>query len=714
VNRRAAAAVLALLAVLVAACSGGEGRARQAEPSPPPTTAPPPIAVLEETRSRVVLGIGGVRVEVGLDPFEWSVEAEGGRVVPAAELHVVRRREVGVASARLIRVQADRAGFAVTFADRTRGVLTIRATAGATLQVELQPDDARGVTAWGVRLGLQRGEMIYGLTERIVDDYGDSELTPAAVGSLDRRGETVRMYVTPTISAYAPFYQSSAGYGLLVDGTMPGVYDVGDRRPDVLGFEFEWDPDDPSASFHLFPGPTHGEILERYTALTGRPAPLPAYAFRHWRGRDELAPGPPVRVDGVAMNPVVAEDLLQYERLGIPPPGVYHFDRPWATGPEGYGELRFDHRRFPNAEAMLRVLADRGSHLDVWVSNWAIGARGQEARRLGYLAPGSDRAIDFTDDDAAQWFRDGLTAFLRSPEGSHVDGFFVDRSEEGDVPSTAEDIWADGRNGRQLHNAYPLLLQGNVRDVLEAERPEDGFAIARASYTGTQALVATWGGDTHSRTGIQIPEAPPSGASTDLGLRSVLISIQRAAFLGLPFWGSDIGGYSDFADREVFARWIEVGAASPLMRFHGKGNDAPWDMPTRPRYDRQMIDLYRRYVVLHDSLQPYLVDLGEEAVRTGLTPVRPLVFSWPDEAGARDRWDEWMLGPDLLVAPVWQSGARQREVWFPPGRWIDVWDRDLVIEGPTTRTVDAPLDTMPLYAADGSPVLDLIDQGVPA
>lgn len=249
--------------------------------------------------------------------------------------------------------------------------------------------------------------------------------------------------------------------------------------------------------------------------------------------------------------------------------------------------------------------------------------------------------------------------------------------------------------------------------MLDAERPEDGFAIARASYTGSQAYVATWGGDTHSRTGIQIPEAPPSGESADLGLRSVLISIQRAAFLGLPFWGSDIGGYSDFADREVFARWIQVGAASPLMRFHGKGNDAPWDMPTRPRHDEEMIDIYRRYVVLHDSLQPYLVGLGAEAVATGLTPVRPLVFEWPDEAGAQDRWDEWMLGRDLLVAPVWRSGARQREVWFPPGRWVDVWDRDTVIVGPTRRSVDAPLDTMPLYAVAGSPVLDLIDRGVP-
>lgn len=241
-------------------------------------------------------------------------------------------------------------------------------------------------------------------------------------------------------------------------------------------------------------------------------------------------------------------------------------------------------------------------------------------------------------------------------------------------------------------------------------RPDDGYAVARAAYTGTQRYVGTWGGDTHSRNGFIVPEAPPTGASTDLGLRSVLISIQRAAYLGLPFWGSDIGGYSEFADREVFARWIQVGAASPIMRFHGQGSDAPWDMPTEPHDDAEMTDIYRRYVVLHDSLAGYLSDLAADAHDSGITPVRPLAFRWPDEPDALDRWDEWLLGNDLLVAPVWQSGAREREVWFPPGRWVDVWDHDTVIEGPTTRTVDAPLDVMPLYAAEGSPVLETLSQ----
>ncbi len=694
------------MALVAAACSSGDDGG--GEPPGPPDRAGG-LTVQQETDDRLVVTTAGIEVDLGLDPLRITASDLAGPFFREERgLHLVRgERRIPVGAATVDEVRPDGVDLRVRFDDGTQGQVALQVVSARTLTFGLQLDDPAGVTGWGETLQLQPDEAIYGLTERIVDDFIDSEVVPIEAGTLDRRGETVTMTVTPTISAYAPFYQSSSRYGLLVDGTMPGTYDIGASRPRQLTFEFAMAPGG-GAGFHVFHG-SHPEILDQYTALTGRAPVPPDYVFRHWRGRDELHSGATGTYHGVEMNAEVADELQHYEDLGIPPPGVFHFDRPWGTGPEGYGELEFDPERFPNAEAMLEVLDEQGTHSDVWVSNWAIGARGREARRLGYLAPGSDRAIDFTDPDAAAWFRDDLTAFLESPEGSHIDGFFVDRSEEGDVPTEHADVWADGRRGDELHNAYPLLLQQNVRRVVEEQRPDDGFAIARAAYTGSQALVMTWGGDTHSRDGFQIPETPATGPSTDLGLRSVLVSIQRAAFMGLPFWGSDIGGYSEFADREVYARWIEVGAASPLMRFHGKGSDLPWDMPFRPRNDPEMTDVYRRYVVLHDSIAPYLADLAAEAHETGMTEVRPLVFRWPDEPEAQDRWDEWLLGDDLLVAPVWRSGDREREVWFPPGRWVDVWDRDVVIDGPTTRTVEAPLDVLPIYAAEGATVLDLLD-----
>lgn len=707
-----------LLALLAGACSGDDGERASTLPTGlPPTPLDDPEVQFRATEAhgdRLTLTTRhGLAVRLDGHPFAMAVLDADGRVMQETRPYLVRDGgRITITRAHLDQYDGDAAVLGVRFSDGSRGVLTLSPPTTATAAFVLDPRDERGVTEWGQRIVLRPDERIYGLTERIVGDLIDSEVEPVEEGTLDRRGEVVPMSIVPTISAYAPFHQSSTGYGMLVDGTMQGTYDIGVADPDVLDVRFAVDPDTGGGSWHVFVG-DHPTVLAEYTALTGRAPIPPDYVFGHWRGRDEFPVGEPVEYEGVLLNPAVADELEHYDDLDLPAPGVFHLDRPWGTGPEGYGQLEFDPERFPDPEGMLALLQDRGSHPWVWISNWAIGARGREARRLGYLGPGTDRAIDFTDPEAAAWYREALTDFLASPDGRLVDGFFIDRGDEPDVASDSDDVYADGRTGAEIHNAYPVLMQENVRQVIEASRPEDGYAIARAAYTGTQGLVATWGGDTHSRDGFQIPEVPATGESTDLGLRSVLVSIQRAAFLGLPFWGSDIGGYSEFADREVYARWIQVGALSPLMRFHGKGSDLPWDMPTRPRDDAEMTEVYGTYIRLHEALVPYLVDRAEEAHDTGLTPVRPLVFRWPDEPEAGDAWDEWLLGGDLLVAPVWRSGDRARRVWFPPGRWVDVWHPETVIEGPTTRRVRAPLDTLPLYAAEGADVLDAIRGALP-
>jgi alpha-D-xyloside xylohydrolase len=661
---------------------------------------------IERDDGRVTTRAGRMRVEIMLEPLAITMSATRGAIVgevPAGGLYLKR----GEASAPVPVANAEPTDLArcalrlrATFADGTTGEVTLQAHAGDTVSVSLAFNDAT-ITHWGERLSTTPDELVYGLTERTVDDFGASELTPQAVGTLNRKGERVSMFVRPTISAYAPFYQSSKGYGLLVDGTMPGVYDLGASDPAVLSFEYEIDPQARAGRYFVFPG-DHYAQSDAYSRLAGRPFVPPNEVFLHWRGRDVAEFGPPVAVDGVPVNPTIADDLLNYERYDIPV-GIYHFDRPWAEGTVGYGAFRFDPQRFPDAEAMFDVMTRRGWTNQVWVSEWVLDERAARAREQGWIAPGSDRELDLTNPAAVRAFERELVAFLDGP-GRHVDGFFVDRSDE-IVPSDPDDVYHDGRNGRQIHNAYPVMLQRAVRRSVVDARGRDGWAIARAAYTGTARYSMTWGGDTHSREGVLIPEQPDTGPSTDLGLRSVLVSIQRSAFMGLPYWGSDIGGYSDFGDREVFARWIEVGAASPLMRFHGKGTDAPWDMPTEPNVDQEMIDIYRRYVVLHHALAGYQQRLAREAHRTGAPLVRPLVFNYPDDPNVADRWDQWLLGDDLLVAPVWQSGARSRAVYLPEGKWVDFWDRSRVVEGRVELTEDVPLGKLPLFVKQGSRLL---------
>jgi alpha-glucosidase len=156
----------------------------------------------------------------------------------------------------------------------------------------------------------------------------------------------------------------------------------------------------------------------------------------------------------------------------------------------------------------------------------------------------------------------------------------------------------------------------------------------------------------------------------------------------------------------VYARWIEVGFASPIMRFHGR-DGTPWNVPPDGRFDQELMDIYAGYIRLRHEMNDYLAGAAEQASTDGVPMVRPLVFAWPRESGALDRWDEWMLGDDLLVAPIWQTGQRQREVWIPPGEWVDFWDPDTTIEGPTTVTVDAPLAKLPMWVAEGSELLEV-------
>jgi alpha-glucosidase (family GH31 glycosyl hydrolase) len=640
---------------------------------------------------------------------------------------------IGGAPVRLAEVQAvekTEDGAVLTVGtDETPGnppvIVRLRWRTERTLEVTFEPDSAL-LAAFGGRFRSPRSEAIYGLTERLRDsplgfggalEIPEADFRPREVGSLDRRGETVEMVIRPTFSLYAPFYQSSRGYGLAVAGTTFGVFDVAATDPRVVSFRFEagTTAEHRRLTLFLFVGPEYRTILDEYTALTGRPFVPPDWAFTHWRWRGTLASGPTAFLDGVEVNTQVAEDVQMYETLGITP-GVYLFDRPVLQGdPFGFSRFDWDPVRMPNQASLIASLRQRGYRLMMWSAAWACGTEpgdnGVEAQMLGFLAPGPDAPpacsdigpgnfiLDVTNPAAQAWFRDKLAAFLAA---NQIDGIKLDRGEER-IASQASDVWADGRTGREVRNAYPTLQAKMHYDALAAAHPDGDFLLfSRPGYTGTQQWAIFWGGD------IPGSEDFGAGKGTDLGLRSAIISQQRAAFMGFPIWGSDTGGYYEFKDREVFARWIEFSAFSGIMEIGGTGNHAPWDMPTEPRYDQELIDIYKRYTDERLRLHSYIVDAAREAA-TGMPIVRPLVFLDRKDPKLRDRWDEYLFGPDLLVAPVWKVGERRREIYFPKGRWRSYWNPDERVKGPRTKTVDVPLDTIPVYVrGDAEVPLDAI------
>src|SRR5439155_23997107 len=134
----------------------------------------------------------------------------------------------------------------------------------------------------------------------------------------------------------------------------------------------------------------------------------------------------------------------------------------------------------------------------------------------------------------------------------------------------------------------------------------------------------------------------------------------------------------------------EFSAFSGIMEIGGTGTHAPWAMPTAPAYDQELIDIYRRYTALRVTLQPYIVAAAADAA-AGLPIVRPMVFFDRDDRRLADRWDQYLFGPDLMVAPVWKTGQRSRSVYFPTGTWRSYWNPGAVYRGRGTTTVDVPL-----------------------
>src|SRR5262249_20720553 len=285
---------------------------------------------------------------------------------------------------------------------RTRGVVltcdtgdstaewSIEFLTAHTIATRLRPAPSTPVARVVTTLRAEPDEHFYGLTERIVDSRSAGEIVPQPIGALDRRGEVVMMTVTPTIALYTPFFHSSRGYAVDLQGSMPRVDDLAKHDPGWVGIDFQFNPRTGEHGVVLFVG-DYDTILDEYTALTGRPFAPPRWAFLHLRWRDEHRLGDPAQLDGLPMNADFVNDITMYEALGIPA-GNYEFDRPWTTGTtdrgeQGFASFHFDPLRFPNSDAMLAALKRRGYHILVFGAPWALGENAVDAEQFGYYAP---------------------------------------------------------------------------------------------------------------------------------------------------------------------------------------------------------------------------------------------------------------------------------------------------------------------------------------
>jgi alpha-glucosidase (family GH31 glycosyl hydrolase) len=501
------------------------------------------------------------------------------------------------------------------------------------------------------------------------------------------------MLVDYTLGIYEPFYVSSAGYGLFVHGSHVGYYDLAATDTTQIHILF----DDTQLTFSVLPGPDVPQVMRRLPLLTGRSIVPPLWAFRPLRWRDNHV-NKKKYYDGTRVtasyNSQVVEDLLMARAYDIPV-GAYWVDRPWASGVRGYGNLRWDPVRFPDAQGMIDWINGKGMHFLVWIAPWAQDSLLLEAKEKGYLMPGMEKVlgenrelkpwlVNLTDPAAARWWEDLLRQRLIK---MGVAGFKMDRSEE-IIRKIDTLTLPDGTRIHDIRNIFPRAYIKAAHDALHAERGDDFLAMPRAGYTGSQQYGVFWGGDI--------------GAG-QYGLRTALIAVQRCAFMNFPLWGSDIGGYWKHPlSHYNVARWLAFGAFTPIMEVGPLDDRAPWDMPYEPHYDTALIAIYRTYSILHDTLKEYSHAMAVKASEEGIPIVRPLVMIFPEDKNVTGRWDEFMYGDNFLVGIPWQDGQYSFEMYLPEGNWKDVWSGK-TYEGGQTVTIACPDHKIPIFVTGDNP-----------
>ncbi|MBO0685631.1 MAG: hypothetical protein J2P45_20940, partial [Candidatus Dormibacteraeota bacterium] len=189
-------------------------------------------------------------------------------------------------------------------------------------------------------------------------------------------------------------------------------------------------------------------------------------------------------------------------------------------------------------------------------------------------------------------------------------------------------------------------------------------------------------------------------------LRSAVTEGLSMGLSGIGIWATDIGGFFSLGEQrlseELLIRWIQLGALLPVMRAKSAGVAIP--ISERPQiWDSSILPHWRRWASLHTRLNPYLMAAAREYVETGMPVMRHLVLTHPEDEVAAGLEDQYLLGPDLLVAPVLEEGARSRRLYLPGGRWADAWT-GTVHEGPAWLEVAAPLDLAPVLIREGAEV----------
>lgn len=493
--------------------------------------------------------------------------------------------------------------------------------------------------------------------------------------------------------ASVPFMVSSRGYGFFWNNPAIGTATFGANKTEWYAKSTK------KMDYFITAGDTPAELLEQYSDATGKTPMMPEYGMGYWqcklryRTQDEIL-----------------EVAREHKRRGLPMDAIVVDFFHWTM----QGEFKFEPRDWPDPDAMVKELKEMG--IETVVSVWpTIDERCEnygEMSDKGYLVH-NDRG------NASHMTWMGNTTFYDTTHPGARE-FVWNKCKENYYKKGIRIFWLDEAEpeygvyefdnyryyagpAQQCTNIYPAMYAKGFYDGLKAEGETDAMSLVRCAWAGSQKYgVLTWSGDI---------------SSTFRAMREQLQAGLNMGMAGIPWWTSDIGGFiggdiKDPAFKELLVRWFAWGAFCPVFRMHGERS--PWYEREQEFIDgvRQLTsgqdnevwsfgednyEILKKYLFLREKLRPYVKECMEAASKTGEPIMRPLFFDFPEDKHTWEVEDAYMLGKDILVAPVMEPGVDTIEVYLPHGaEWTEI-STGKKYEGGQTVMANAPLDIIPVF-----------------
>jgi alpha-D-xyloside xylohydrolase len=700
------------------------------------TRSPFAIAFLDAAGNEVLTGVKGPLEAAVPQPVAFSEEPLGFEALPEAAAYAPLAFEVGVdrnvqhpgglwtgnqltggrAGVLHLPTTVEKAeptsdggvAMVVGTTDPSRKLqVTVTPDAGSSLRVRAAVSFPGGVSAFTASFGSADGEAFRGfggrtnlLDQRGQDFYnwveeehfGARETQPGVSAVPGTGGDRYRFPQGAHSSYYVQnLFVSSRPYGFLLNETAMTRWRMASDRPDA----WQVSSSDEDLDFTVALGDGL-DAIRSLTEITGRHRMPPDWATgpivkRNVRqGNDSPE----------SQQQKITKDLETIEKLDLHLDGYIY---------EAWDTLPLDFIRATNARLRARGIHPIG-YVRAYVNddgNFDPPGMLQEALDEGVLvqtpagtpffsvAVGPAGLIDFTNPKAVAWWE---RRKIRKMLDLGFDGFMQDFGEQVNDDMRFHDT--QGRDVKEMHNHFPVVYHRVTREILdryEREHPERGpiWMYTRTGFTGRPGSA----GDEHGN----FPGDQTSDWQRSSGFPASATDMLNRQVGGLFGFTTDIGGYFDQfgaqkLDAELFSRWAEWSALTPYFRLHNSSSDGtkmPWD------FDEQTLAIWRKHSDLHHAARPLIRSLWREGVRTGEPIVRPLWLAFPGDAEAAKQDQEWMFGPDVLVAPVVEKGAVKREVYFPAGEWVhpETGERH---RGPATVEVEAPIDRLPYFFRAGT------------